>query len=94
MSIESKERGPEVAIQCAWLISGIAVAYWIDFGFTRMDSQISWVRFLGSLAIYHNLTHAPALPHCLPSILRPDFRSWNAHSARHATLVLRQRSAR
>lgn len=43
MSIESTERGPEVAIQCAWLISGIAVAYWIDFGFTRLDSQISWV---------------------------------------------------
>jgi hypothetical protein len=44
MSIDSKERGPEVAVQCAWLISGIAVAYLIDFGFTRLDSQISWVR--------------------------------------------------
>ncbi|KAG0645448.1 Sugar transporter STL1 [Hyphodiscus hymeniophilus] len=42
MSIESKERGPEVAVQCVWLISGIAVAYWIDFGFTRLDTQISW----------------------------------------------------
>ncbi|KAN0103238.1 putative sugar transporter STL1 [Hyaloscypha variabilis] len=42
MSIESKERGPEVAKQCAWLISGIALAYWLDFGFTRMDSQVSW----------------------------------------------------
>jgi hypothetical protein len=44
MSIESKERGPEVAKQCAWLISGIALAYWLDFGFTRLDSQVSWVR--------------------------------------------------
>lgn len=43
MSIESKERGPEVALQCAVLITGIAIAYWIDFGFTRLNSQISWV---------------------------------------------------
>ncbi|KAK5446521.1 hypothetical protein LTS15_009860 [Exophiala xenobiotica] len=42
MSIDSKERGPEVAIQCVWLISGVALAYWIDFGFTRMSSQVSW----------------------------------------------------
>lgn len=46
MSIETKERGPEVAVQCAWLISGIAVAYWIDFGFTRLNMQISWVGVL------------------------------------------------
>jgi MFS family permease len=45
MSIEAKERGPEVARQCSWLIFGIAIAYWIDFGFTRFDSQISWVCF-------------------------------------------------
>ncbi|CAI7672880.1 unnamed protein product [Penicillium crustosum] len=44
MSIDSKARGPEVAIQCAVLISGIALAYWVDFGFTRMDNQISWVQ--------------------------------------------------
>ncbi|KIW61331.1 hypothetical protein PV05_01463 [Exophiala xenobiotica] len=42
MSIDSKERGPEVAIQCVWLISGVALAYWIDFGFTRMSNQVSW----------------------------------------------------
>jgi len=28
MSIENKERGPEVAIQCSYLIFGIAIAYW------------------------------------------------------------------
>jgi hypothetical protein len=44
MSIESKERGPEVAKQCTWLISGIALAYWLDFAFTRLDSQVSWVK--------------------------------------------------
>lgn len=42
MSIDEKERGPEVAIQCVWLISGVALAYWIDFGFTRLNSQVSW----------------------------------------------------
>jgi MFS family permease len=42
MSIDSKERGPEVAIQCAWLISGVALAYWFDFAFGRMDNQVSW----------------------------------------------------
>ncbi|KAL7904433.1 putative sugar transporter STL1 [Trichoderma velutinum] len=42
MGIESSQRGPEVAKQCAWLITGIAIAYWIDFGFTRMDNQLSW----------------------------------------------------
>ncbi|KAI1847064.1 hypothetical protein JX266_006939 [Neoarthrinium moseri] len=42
MSTEASQRGPEVAIQCAWLITGIAIAYWIDFGTTRSDSQASW----------------------------------------------------
>jgi hypothetical protein len=46
MSIESKERGPEVAIQCSWLITGIAIAYWVDFGFLQLNggngNQISW----------------------------------------------------
>jgi hypothetical protein len=43
MGITKEQRGPEVAIQCAWLITGIAIAYWIDFGFTRTQHQISWV---------------------------------------------------
>jgi len=42
MSIDEKERGPEVAVQCVWLISGVALAYWVDFGFTRMTNQVSW----------------------------------------------------
>lgn len=44
MSINEKERGPEVAVQCIVLISGVALAYWVDFGFTRMTNQLSWVR--------------------------------------------------
>lgn len=42
MSITASERGPEVAQQCSWLIFGIAVAYWIDYGFVQLNSQISW----------------------------------------------------
>lgn len=43
MSTEIKQRGPDVAGTCIWLVSGAAVAYWIDFGFTRMTNQASWV---------------------------------------------------
>ncbi|KAH7371117.1 general substrate transporter [Pyrenochaeta sp. MPI-SDFR-AT-0127] len=42
MSTEITQRGPDVAGTCIWLVSGAAVAYWIDFGFTRMDNQVSW----------------------------------------------------
>lgn len=43
MSTETTQRGPDVAATCIFLISGIAIAYWVDLGFTRMDNQISWV---------------------------------------------------
>ncbi|KAG4441943.1 hypothetical protein IFR05_002562 [Cadophora sp. M221] len=42
MSTEIAERGPEVAITCVFLVAGAAVAYWIDFGFNRLENQISW----------------------------------------------------
>ncbi|EOO01375.1 putative sugar transporter stl1 protein [Phaeoacremonium minimum UCRPA7] len=42
MGIENNERGPDVAYTCVFLVAGAAIAYWIDFGFTRMDNQISW----------------------------------------------------
>jgi len=41
-TIKKTERGPEVAIQCVYLINGVALAYWIDFAFTRLDTQVSW----------------------------------------------------
>ncbi len=44
MSIEARERGPEVAINCSALLLGVALSYWISFGFTRMTNQVSWVR--------------------------------------------------
>lgn len=53
MSIESKERGPEVAVQCIYLISGVALAYWIDFGVAQSQLQL-WrfpIAFQGAFAI-------------------------------------------
>lgn len=44
MSTESKERGPQVAMTCVFLVAGAAVAYWVDFGFTSMTNQASWVK--------------------------------------------------
>lgn len=42
-TIVKTKRGPEVAIQCVYLIWGVALAYWVDFGFTRLgDAQVSW----------------------------------------------------
>lgn len=35
MSLEAKERGPEVSYQLALLISGVALAYWVDLGFVQ-----------------------------------------------------------
>ena len=43
MSIEARERGPEVAINCSALLLGVALSYWISFGFTQMTNQVSWV---------------------------------------------------
>lgn len=40
MSIESKERGPEVSIQCIYLISGVALAYWVGFGVSKSEMQL------------------------------------------------------
>ncbi|KAJ5365537.1 hypothetical protein N7517_008423 [Penicillium concentricum] len=42
MSIHANERGPEVAINCSSLLAGVALSYWVDFGFTRMSNQLSW----------------------------------------------------
>ncbi|KAJ5698166.1 hypothetical protein N7462_000171 [Penicillium macrosclerotiorum] len=51
MSLTEKERGPEVALQCIFLVSGCAFAYWVDFGFTRLGNQLSWRFPLGFQAL-------------------------------------------
>lgn len=40
--VDSGDRGPAHAINAIMLISGVPLAYWIDYGFTKMDNQISW----------------------------------------------------
>lgn len=35
MSLEAKERGPEISYQLALLITGVALAYWVDLGFVQ-----------------------------------------------------------
>ncbi|KAF2636797.1 MFS transporter [Massarina eburnea CBS 473.64] len=39
---EIGDRGPANALNAALLISGVPLAYWIDFGFTKMYTQASW----------------------------------------------------
>ena len=36
------DRGPANALNAIMLISGVPIAYWIDYGFTQMQNQISW----------------------------------------------------
>ncbi|KAL2681343.1 hypothetical protein Neosp_008954 [[Neocosmospora] mangrovei] len=69
MSTQHEERGPDVAVTCVFLVSGAAIAYWIDFGFTRMDNQISW-RFPVALQVLFAV--------CAGSIvlLLPDTPRW------------------
>jgi MFS family permease len=53
MSIESKERGPEVAVQCIFLITGVAIAYWLDFGVSHSTREL-WrlpIAFQGFFAL-------------------------------------------
>lgn len=43
MNLTESERGPEVSFQCIFLVGGCAFAYWVDFGFTCLDNQLSWM---------------------------------------------------
>lgn len=43
MSLEAKERGPEVSYQLALLISGVALAYWVDLGFVQGLDKHIWL---------------------------------------------------
>lgn len=52
MSLESTQRGPDVAFMCIYLVGGCAFAYWLDFGFTRLDNQLSWVGLINSWTIW------------------------------------------
>lgn len=43
MSLSAKERGPEVSYQLALLITGVALAYWVDLGFVQGLGEHPWL---------------------------------------------------
>ena len=43
MSLEARERGPEVSYQLALLITGVALAYWVDLGFVQGLDKHPWL---------------------------------------------------
>ncbi|KAK0936769.1 hypothetical protein LTR29_011632 [Friedmanniomyces endolithicus] len=43
MSLEASERGPEVSYQLALLITGVALAYWVDLGFVQGLGAHPWL---------------------------------------------------
>ncbi|KAH7092233.1 putative sugar transporter STL1 [Paraphoma chrysanthemicola] len=77
MSISPGERGPEVAFTCCLLISGIPIAYWIDFGFTRMTNQVSWRFPIAFQAFF-------ALVSGLVMVFLPDTPRWYYAKGREA----------
>jgi hypothetical protein len=40
--VEVGDRGPANAFNEILLISGVPLAYWVDYGFIKMDNQASW----------------------------------------------------
>lgn len=40
--VEIGDRGPANALNAILLISGVPLAYWIDYGFTKTYTQASW----------------------------------------------------
>ncbi|KAK5062648.1 hypothetical protein LTR84_004721 [Exophiala bonariae] len=69
MCLESEQRGPDVASMCIWLVGGCAFAYWVDFGFTRMDNQVSWRVPIGLQTIFALVSGSGIL-------LLPDTPRW------------------
>lgn len=43
MSLEASERGPEISYQLALLITGVALAYWVDLGFVQGLDNHPWL---------------------------------------------------
>lgn len=93
MSTEQEERGPAVAVTCVFLVAGAALAYWIDFGFTRMDNQISWVSrpWSNTIILVTELTSSTANSHRISGPLCPRRWWYHAVSPRYSSMVLRPR---
>ncbi|KAH7374231.1 putative sugar transporter STL1 [Cadophora sp. MPI-SDFR-AT-0126] len=43
MSLTARERGPEISYQLALLITGVALAYWVDLGFVQGLDKHPWL---------------------------------------------------
>ncbi|KAL4863425.1 hypothetical protein BDV12DRAFT_189688 [Aspergillus spectabilis] len=69
ISIDARERGPEVAINCSALLLGVALSYWVSFGFTRMTNQISWRMPIAMQSIFSILSG-------VSMIFLPDTPRW------------------
>lgn len=88
MSTEASQRGPEIAFQGATLITGVALAYWVDFGFTRLSNQVSWVK-LRSTQIYGRKPDRPLASSDITSDRDfPSLTLWHFGSPGHSALVL------
>lgn len=89
MSIEVKERGPDVAYMCIYLVGGCAFAYWLDFGFTRMDNQLSWVsKRLCLLLLWETLLiSSTEISNRLPGSFRRSIKYRYIPSSGYSTLV-------
>ncbi|KAF2242351.1 MFS transporter [Trematosphaeria pertusa] len=74
--IEIGDRGPANAFNAILLISGVPLAYWIDYGFTKMDNQASWrvpIIFQCLFAFFSGGTmwFLPGMLMQLPGVLHP-----------------------
>lgn len=83
MSIESKERGPEVAVQCVYLISGVALGY-VNLTTTKLTIQV-----LGRLWIHKNdKSSLVEISNRFPGHICCHINHWHILLAGHASLVL------
>ena len=79
MSLEAKERGPEVSYQLALLITGVALAYWVDLGFVQgLDKHIYLWRIPLALQSCFAIFSASLL------FFLPDTPRWYYARDRHA----------
>lgn len=86
--IEIGDRGPANAFNAILLISGVPLAYWVDYGFTKMDTQASWrvpIIFQCVFAFFSG-----GIMWFLPGKWTSDHGQGNSmtHNCRHSTLVL------
>ncbi len=75
--VEIGDRGPANAVNAIMLISGVPIAYWIDYGFTKSNAQFSW-----RLPIFFQCIFAITSGVCMWFL--PDTPRWYYARNRHA----------